>query len=58
MIPWLIDTKRPFSINVLKFLLGFDAWENKTKYSNYSSLNVDVICFALFPQFFEAKLEF
>lgn len=54
----VVDKYQNAIFNVFKFLLGFDASENKTKCYYYSSLNVDVIFFAFFPQSFEAKLEF
>jgi len=36
--------------DILKFKLGYEAWETKQRKSNYSSLNFDSISFLLFPQ--------
>ena len=39
-------------------MLGSEAWENKTKEMNYSTLNLEVISFVLFPQASEPTMNF
>ena len=39
-------------------MLGSEAWGNKTKEMNYSTLNLEVISFVLFPQASEPSMNF
>ena len=35
--------------DILKFIVSYEAWGNKTKEIYYSSLNLQMISFVLFP---------
>ena len=43
---------------ILKFILGSEAWGNKTKERYYSLLGVKMISFVLFPQASEPSVNF